>query len=95
MIALFSRKKKSSINFSKANTKFSLSLNYSGAESYLYINKTEIYKFKAKDNVSWNNFCLGSVSRDFTKDEQSKISLNGAVSDFLVDHSSIKKRRHS
>ena len=35
-----------------------------------------------KDNVSWYNFCLGSVSKDFTKDEQSEVS---------VDHSSIKK----
>ena len=48
-------------------------------------------KFKAKDNISWDNFCLGSVSQDFTKDEQSDISLNGTVHDFSVAHSSIKK----
>ena len=30
-----------------------------------YVNKTEIYKFKAKDNISWYNFCLGSISQDF------------------------------
>ena len=41
--------------------------------SYFYVKKTEIYKFKAKDNISWYNFCLGSVSQDFTKNEQSKI----------------------
>ena len=33
--------------------------------------------------------CLGSISKDFTKDELSKISLNGAVHDFSVKHSSI------
>ena len=74
-----------SINFGKAN------LHYNGGESYLYVNKTEICKFKAKDNISWCNFCLGNVSRDFTKDEQREISLNGTVYDFSFDHSSIKK----
>ena len=29
----------------------------------------------------WYNFCLGSMSKVFTKDEQSKISLIGAVCD--------------
>ena len=37
------------------------------------------------------NFCLGSISQDFAKDEQSEISLNGTVSNFLADHSSNKK----
>ena len=73
------------------NTKFCLSLHYKGDESYLYVNKIEIYKFKGKDNTSWYNFCLGSVSQDFAKDKQSKISLNGTVCNFSVDHSSIKK----
>ena len=48
-------------------------------------------RFKAKDNISWYNFCLGNVSQDFTKDEQSEISLNGTMYHFSVDHSSIKK----
>ena len=34
---------------------------------------------------------MGSVSKDFAKDEQSRISLNGNVYDFSVVHSSIKK----
>ena len=37
--------------------------------------------------MSWYKICLGSVSKDFTKDEQSEISLNGAVYDFPVAHS--------
>ena len=44
--------KKFKINFSKANTKFCLSLHYNSDESYLLINKTEICKFKAKGNIS-------------------------------------------
>ena len=37
-----------SINFSKDNITFCLSLHYNGANSYLFINGTEIIKFKAK-----------------------------------------------
>ena len=48
-----SAEKKISINFSKANTKICLRLHYNGDDSYLYVNKTEICKFKAKDNISW------------------------------------------
>ena len=57
----------------------------------MYVNKTKIYKFKVKNNISSYNFCLGSISKDFTKDEQSEIYLNGTVYNILVDHSSIKK----
>ena len=31
------------------------------------------------------------MSKDFTKDEQSEISLNSSLYNFSVDHSSIKK----
>ena len=42
-----------------------------------------------KDNIDWYNFYLGRVLQDFTKDEQSEISLNGTLYDFSFDHSSI------
>ena len=42
--------KRFSIIFSKANAKFCLRFYDSGDENYLYVNKREIYKFKAKDN---------------------------------------------
>ena len=48
----FGHHKKKFINFSKANTKFCSSLHYIDVENYLYVNKTDTYKFKAKDNVS-------------------------------------------
>ena len=44
-----------------------------------------------KDNISWYKFCLGSVSKDFTKDEQSETSLNSTLYDFAVGHSPNKK----
>ena len=65
---------------SKPITKCCLSLHYKGYESYLYVNKTEIYKF---------NFWFGSVSKSFTKDEQSETSLNVTVYDFLVKYNFI------
>ena len=37
------------------------------------------------------DFCLGSVSKDARKNQQSQISLNSTVYYFSVDHSSIKK----
>ena len=36
-----------SINFTKENTIYFLSLHYNGANSYLFVNCTEIIKFKA------------------------------------------------
>ena len=39
-----------SINFTVTKKKFSLSLHYKGENSYLFVNGTEIYKFKAKDS---------------------------------------------
>ena len=39
-----------SINFTETKTKFCLSLHCNGANSYLFVNGTEIYKFKAIDS---------------------------------------------
>ena len=69
------QQKKISINFSKANIKCCLSLHYNGDDSHFYVNKTNICKFIVNDNIIWYNFCLGSGSKDFTKDEQSEISF--------------------
>ena len=59
--------KKYSINFTKSNTKFCLSLYYNGAYSYLFVHNTEIIKFKAKDSeIVANPLCLGNISEDFS-----------------------------
>ena len=39
-----------SINFTKNNKKFCLSLHYNGANSYLLVNGTQIYKSRARDS---------------------------------------------
>ena len=52
-----------SINFTVANKKFYSSLHYNGASSCLFVNGTEIYKFKAKDsNIAAVPLCLGNIS---------------------------------
>ena len=53
-----------SINFIVTKKKFCLSLHYNGANSYLFANGTEIYKFKAKDSeIVASPICLGLISR--------------------------------
>ena len=39
-----------SVNFTNPREKYCLSLHYNGANSYLFVNGTEIIKFKAKDS---------------------------------------------
>ena len=51
-----------SVNFTKTNTKFCLSFHNNGANSYLFVNGTEIYKFKAKDSeIVVTALCLGNI----------------------------------
>ena len=78
-----------SINFT--NTKFCLSFHYNRANSYLYVNGTEIHKFKAKDSKTVATpLCLGNISKDFSIDNMRKARLNGYVYDFSVDYNAIK-----
>ena len=80
-----SLEKKFSINFSKANTRFCLSLYYNVDNSYLFVNGKEIFKFKA-DNRNINfptQFCLGSISNGFGTTESREVYLNKNVHDFF------------
>ena len=79
-----------SINFTVTKKKFCLSLHYNGANSYLFVNGTEIYKFKAKDSeIVANPLCLGNISKDWTVDNMKKTGFNGYVYDFSVDYVAI------
>ena len=54
-----------SINFTEKNKMFCLSLHYNGADSYLFVNGAEIYKFKAKNpEIVATPLCLGNISKD-------------------------------
>ena len=70
--------------------KFCLSLHYNGANSYLFVNGTEIYKFKAKDSeIVASPICLGNISKDWSADNMKKTGLNGYVYEFSVDYRNI------
>ena len=45
-------KKKFSINFSKAKTKFCLSLNYNGDNNHFFVNGKTTYRFKGNNKMS-------------------------------------------
>ena len=62
-----------SINFTENNTKFCLSLHYNGANSYLFVNSKEFYKFKAKySEIVTTPLCLENISKDFSVDNIKK-----------------------
>ena len=66
--------------------KICLSLNYDGANSYLFVNGREIHNFKAKDSGIVASPCLGNISKYFSVDNMKKTGLNGYVYDFSVDY---------
>ena len=79
-----------SIDFTVTKKKFCLSLHYNGTNSYLFVNGTEIYKFKGKDSeIAATSLCLGNISKDWFVDNMIKNRFNGYVYDFSEDYDSI------
>ena len=75
------------INFTVTKKKFCLSLHYNGANSYLFVNGTEIYKFKAKDSeIVVSPLCLRIISKDWSIDNKKRTGFTGYVYDFSVDY---------
>ena len=65
-------------------------MHYNGANSYLFLNATEIYKFKPKDSeIVATPLCLGKISKDWLIDNMKNIDFNGYVYDFSVDYVAI------
>ena len=82
-------KKKFSINFSKANSRLCQGLHYNADNSYLFVNRKALFKFKA-DNKNVNfptQFCLGSICNGFNATESREVSLNENV--YSIDKSDI------
>ena len=78
------------INFAMTGKNFCLSLHYNGVNSYLFVNDTEIIKFKAKDSeIVATPLCLGNISKDQSVDNMKKTGLNEYVYDFSVDYDAI------
>ena len=64
-------------------------MHYNGANSYLFVNGTEIIKFKAKDSeIVATPLCLGNISKNFSADIR-KTGLYEYVYYFSVDYDAI------
>ena len=78
-----------SINFT-VTKKICLSLPYNGANSYLFVNGTEIIKFKAKGSeIVSVPLCLGNISKDWSVNNMARAGFNSYVYDFSVDYDAI------
>ena len=65
-------------------------MHYNGANSYLFVNDTEIYKFKAKGSETFGGpICLGNISKDWSVDNIKKTGFTGSIHDFSVDYNPI------
>ena len=62
-----------SINFTRSNRKFCLSLHYNGNNSFLFITATKIYQFKAKDSeIKKYRLCLGNILGNLSANKMKK-----------------------
>ena len=62
-------------------------MHYNGVNSYLFVNGTEIYKFKAKDSeIVATPLCLRNISKNWLIDNMKKTGLNGYFYNFSVDY---------
>ena len=75
-----------SITFTLTKSKFCLSLHYNEGNSYLFVNGTEIIKFKAKDS---EKLCLSNISKDWSTDNMKRTGLTGYVYDFVADYNAV------
>ena len=67
-----------------------MDLDYNGANSYLFVNGTEIHKFKAKGSeIVATPLCLGNISKDWSVDNLKRTGFNGYFYDFSVDSDAI------
>ena len=83
-------KAKYPMNFTQPGKRFVLSLHYNGSNSFLFVNATKVYKFKAKNSeIKDYALCLGNVSKGFTINNMKKTGLKGLVKWFSVDFNSI------
>ena len=67
-----------------------MSLHYNKENSYLFVNGTEVHKFKSNySEILAHSLCSGNISKDWSVDNMKKTGLNGYVYDFSVDYDAI------
>ena len=81
--------------FTESAKKFVLSLHYNGSNSFLFVNATKVYQFKAKDSEIYIWFRnvhkiqklyiegLGNISKDFTVDSVIKNRIKRKCKNFF------------
>ena len=80
----FTAEAKYPINFTQPNKRFVLSLDYNRINSFLLVNATKIYQFKAKNSeIKSYTLCLGNISKDFTVNNLKKKEFGGVVNFFF------------
>ena len=58
-----------SVSFTEKNKIFCLSFHYNGTNRYLFVNGTEIHKFKEKNSeIVATSLCLGNISKEWSLD---------------------------
>ena len=62
---------KYTITFTQPRRRFVLILHYNGSNSFLFVNATEIYQFKAKDSEI-KDYTLSNILKDFTINNMKK-----------------------
>ena len=73
------------MSFTQTSKRFVLILRYNGTNSFLLINATKLYQFKAKNSeIKDYTLCLGNISKDFTINNTKKTELGGVVKIFLL-----------
>ena len=73
------------IDFTQLSKRYLLSLHYNGSNSFLFVNATKIYQFKAKDSeIKDYTLCLGNISKDLTINNiEKKTGSKGSVKVFF------------
>ena len=61
------------IHFTQSRKRFVLSLHYNGSNSFLFVDATKVYQFKAKNSeIKDYALCLCNISKDFTFNNMKK-----------------------
>ena len=78
------------INFTQSLKRFVLSLYYNGSSSFLSVNATKVYQFKAKTlGIRDYALRLGNISKDFTINNIKETGLKGIAKFCSVDFNPI------
>ena len=75
-----------SINFTRPVIQFCWWLHYNGNNSFLFVNSTKIYQFKAEDDSEMEKISLvfRNISGEFSANNMKQAGLNGYMFDFSV-----------